>query len=363
MGKWVVSIAVELVATLCICLGSVQSFALEKWLRSENAGGTNEVTAGTACVLPVFGSITLLLFFFLFTKIQDFVVLYMCVTSYMSVFGAVASALYGLQWTRATFSDRCISGAATVAALGVVLLWVLTDHWLAIDAIGVCLCTMMISFLRLRKLKVGVIAGAGLFVYDVFWVFFSHHIFKENVMVKVATQQARNPVQHIAERMRVPGAGSVSDSLQLPIKLLFPYSDAAGDAKMSLLGLGDIAIPGIFVCFALHFDAHLHRKGSGADDDAAEDTEALLAEAAQPKAAPRRSAFQRYAYFLTALGGYQAGLLASMAAVVVFQTAQPALLYIVPSTILPILALGARRGHLHQLWNGVGAAEAARRDA
>ncbi|XP_024639567.1 signal peptide peptidase 1 [Medicago truncatula] len=52
---------------------------------------------------------------------------------------------------------------------------------------------------------------AGLFVYDIFWVFFTH------VMVTVAK------------------------SFEAPIKLLFPTADSA--RLFSMLGLGDIVIP------------------------------------------------------------------------------------------------------------------------
>ena len=34
----------------------------------------------------------------------------------------------------------------------------------------------------------------GLVIYDVFWVYFSQYIFTTNVMVRVATREAENPV-------------------------------------------------------------------------------------------------------------------------------------------------------------------------
>jgi hypothetical protein len=36
----------------------------------------------------------------------------------------------------------------------------------------------------------------------------------------------------------------------------------------------------------------------------------------------------------------------------VWQAAQPALLYLVPATLLPVLGLGAIRGELSELWHG-----------
>ena len=66
--------------------------------------------------------------------------------------------------------------------------------------------------LNLGSMKTGVILLWGLFLYDVWWVFFTP------VMVAVAT--------------KIDG----------PIKLLFPTRSL--DRKFNMLGLGDIVIPG-----------------------------------------------------------------------------------------------------------------------
>lgn len=63
-----------------------------------------------------------------------------------------------------------------------------------------------------------------LFFYDIFWVYGT------DVMVTVAKK------------------------LDIPIKLLFPYLNNEGVEKFSMLGLGDIVIPGIFVALCLKFD-------------------------------------------------------------------------------------------------------------
>ncbi|KAL4299616.1 hypothetical protein AHAS_Ahas17G0118700 [Arachis hypogaea] len=45
---------------------------------------------------------------------------------------------------------------------------------------------------------------------------------------------------------------SVAKSFDAPIKLLFPTADSA--RPFSMVGLGDIVIPGIFLALALRFD-------------------------------------------------------------------------------------------------------------
>ena len=47
---------------------------------------------------------------------------------------------------------------------------------------------------------------------------------------------------------------TVAKGLDIPIKLLFPVDLTADPPKLSMLGLGDIVIPGIFVAMTLRFD-------------------------------------------------------------------------------------------------------------
>ena len=47
---------------------------------------------------------------------------------------------------------------------------------------------------------------------------------------------------------------TVAKSIDAPIKLLFPTDWSTDPAKFSLLGLGDIVIPGIFMAMCLRYD-------------------------------------------------------------------------------------------------------------
>ena len=69
----------------------------------------------------------------------------------------------------------------------IVCIWVLTGHWLLMDAMGMGLCVAFIAFVRLPSLKVSTLLLTGLLIYDVFWVFFSSYIFSSNVMVSNQT--------------------------------------------------------------------------------------------------------------------------------------------------------------------------------
>ncbi|XVF19410.1 hypothetical protein REPUB_Repub11eG0108000 [Reevesia pubescens] len=157
--------------------------------------------------------------------------------------------------------------------------YALQKHWLANNILGLAFCIQGIEMLSLGSFKTGAILLAGLFVYDIFWVFFTP------VMV------------------------SVAKSFDAPIKLLFPTADSV--RPFSMLGLGDIVIPGIFVALALRFDVSRGKESQ---------------------------------YFKSAFLGYTAGLVLTIVVMNWFQAAQPALLYIVPAVIGFLAA--------HCIWNG-----------
>lgn len=158
----------------------------------------------------------------------------------------------------------------------IVCIWVLTGHWLLMDAMGMGLCVAFIAFVRLPSLKVSTLLLTGLLIYDVFWVFFSSYIFSSNVMVKVATRPADNPVGIVAKKLNLSGVRE-PPKLSLPGKLIFPSMQNNG--HFSMLGLGDIVskccshfislnsctcnirlflqvMPGLLLCFVLRYDAY-----------------------------------------------------------------------------------------------------------
>ena len=47
---------------------------------------------------------------------------------------------------------------------------------------------------------------------------------------------------------------TVAKNIDAPIKLIFPLDLTLSDSKFSMLGLGDIVIPGIFVALCLKYD-------------------------------------------------------------------------------------------------------------
>ncbi|KAF0892754.1 hypothetical protein E2562_017717 [Oryza meyeriana var. granulata] len=142
----------------------------------------------------------------------------------------------------------------------------------------------------------------------------AERFFGANVMVSVATQKASNPVHTVANKLSLPGLQLITKKLELPVKLVFPRSLMGGLAPGSspgdymMLGLGDMAIPGMLLALVLSFDYRKIKDMSVSSD--------------MPP-----SKQQKYVWY--ALTGYGAGLVTALAAGILSQSPQPALLYLV----------------------------------
>uniref|UniRef100_A0A8C7UYE5 Signal peptide peptidase 3 n=1 Tax=Oncorhynchus mykiss TaxID=8022 RepID=A0A8C7UYE5_ONCMY len=302
--------------------------------------GIQTIDSTQALFLPIGASVSLLVMFFFFDSVQ--VVFTIC-TAVLATIAFAFLLLPMCQYlTRPCSPQNKISfgccGRFTLAELlsfslsvMLVLIWVLTGHWLLMDALAMGLCVAMIAFVRLPSLKVSCLLLSGLLIYDVFWVFFSAYIFNSNVMVKVATQPADNPLDVLSRKLHLgPGMGRDVPRLSLPGKLVFPSSTGS---HFSMLGIGDIVMPGLLLCFVLRYDNY-KKQASG--------------EAGGPGTPGRMG---RVSYFHCTLIGYFVGLLTATVASRIHRAAQPALLYLVPFTLLPLLTMAYLKGDLRRMWS------------
>lgn len=189
-----------------------------------------------------------------------------------------------------------------------------TKHWILSNVFGVAFSIQGIALLNLGSYRTGCILLSGLFFYDIWWVFFT------DVMV------------------------SVAKNFEVPIKLLFPRNIFAETLEFSMLGLGDIVIPGIFVALVLRFDAH-----NALEAAAAGKPRTRAAEAKKASGASLQGGFAT-PYFNWTFAGYTAGLVTTIVVMHVFKAAQPALLYLVPSCIGSSFLCAVVRGEVAQLW-------------
>ncbi|ODV95227.1 hypothetical protein PACTADRAFT_2932 [Pachysolen tannophilus NRRL Y-2460] len=187
-----------------------------------------------------------------------------------------------------------------------------SKNWILSNCLGSFFTIFGIQSVRIGNFKTSFIMLLGLFIYDIYFVFGS------DVMVTVA-KGIDIPVKLLIPNLPLPELDSETSlsSLKLP---------------MSMLGLGDIVVPGVFISLCLRFD--LWRFHNFNKD--------LEFHHLQPFPKP---------YFITSLIGYIFGLVTTMGALHVSQQGQPALLYLCPSLSLSVIGLAILKGELKLLWN------------
>lgn len=139
-----------------------------------------------------------------------------------------------------------------ILSISCALFYVATKHWTTNNMLAIIFTLFALENMFLGSFKVGATMLVGLFFYDVFWVFGT------DVMETVAR------------------------SVDGPIKLLFPKKLIIEEAKdLSLLGLGDIVIPGIFIALCLRYD-YLRHFDKKTKDRSYETSIALLDKISKP---------------------------------------------------------------------------------
>jgi signal peptide peptidase-like protein 2B len=176
--------------------------------------------------------------------------------------------------------------------------------WGLQDFLGILFSINMLKVLRLPSLKICSVLLGLLFVYDIFFVFITPLFMPggKSVMVEVAT-------------------GHSTDE-QLPMVLKVPHltPDPCYKFTYSLLGFGDILVPGLLMSFCHGFDLMV--------------------------GTPCKI------YWIISCVAYTLGLVATFISLYLMNSAQPALLYLVPFTLIPIYLVALCRGEFLAMWKG-----------
>ncbi|PHH83609.1 hypothetical protein CDD82_6637 [Ophiocordyceps australis] len=245
---------------------------------------------------------------------------------------------------------------AFLLSVATALTYFSTSWPLLSNVLGSGMCYASFFVLSPTDFLTGSLVLVGLFVYDIVMVFYTPY------MVTVATQ------------------------LDIPIKLTFHSAK-----RQSMLGLGDIVIPGMVIAWALRLDLWLfyltkvkyeatHLKIMEKDATSGElvtKTEKkhkeikaryvdvkgrwgdalwtrgnfFLGRAPQHQQPPELAAsvFPK-TYFKAAMAGYLLGMVATLTMLLVFRQGQPALLYLVPGVLGALLVTALRRGEVKKVW-------------
>ncbi|KAF4124770.1 hypothetical protein GMORB2_5436 [Geosmithia morbida] len=255
--------------------------------------------------------------------------------------------------TRINFSHMI----ALVAAPATALVYSSTVSPFLSNMMGYAMCYGTFLILSPTDLLIGSLVLCGLFFYDIIMVFYTPY------MVTVAT------------------------TLEVPIKLTF---EAAG--RRSILGLGDIVLPGIVMAWALRLDLWLHYQRKVRY----EATELTIVERDAVTGAVRTRAETKHrevkapyvnvqgtwgdrlwsrsmfifgrqqqqqlpveleaarfpkTYFHATLAGYTLGMAVTLCMLLVFRRGQPALLYLVPGVLGSVYLTALVRGEMKQVWS------------
>ena len=187
----------------------------------------------------------------------------------------------------------------------VAFLWYqLEQHWFFNNIIGISLSIQAIGFLNPGSYYTATVLLALLFFYDIFWVFGT------DVMVTVAK------------------------NLKAPIKLIFPRPAVID--KPNMLGLGDIVLPGLYIALILRYDVMRTFNKINFNN-------------VTLKTVGNLPSLNMNTFYVV-LVCYMLSLCGCLVVMWVFKAAQPALLYIVPGVILPIMLFTKVRGDFDALW-------------
>jgi len=203
--------------------------------------------------IPISSSITLIIFLYYFAWIQYFVILFIAVCLLSTVHNLISDATFIIYHNLPSMhiQSNQIYPKKTIWLISLLLSLTCLTMWFVYGSVcihNIMASSLAISFISLVKfpnLKIATFLLIILLIYDVYWVFLSQHHFNTNVMVTVAQKVADNPIQNVAKYLNIPYLDYVKSTIDLPIKLLFPvYSDSGLLMHYSVLGLGDITLPG-----------------------------------------------------------------------------------------------------------------------
>jgi minor histocompatibility antigen H13 len=199
--------------------------------------------------------------------------------------------------------------------------------WWLINMLGFGFSYGSVQIMSPTTFWTGSMVLMGLFVYDIVMVFYTP------MMITVATK------------------------IEAPIKLVFP-----GPGRGSMLGLGDIVLPGIMIALALRFDLYLHylHKQSKSSDSKGvakakyeEATgqwgERFWTSGSKETTVADGARFPKV-YFKASLVGYTIGMLVTVAIMKVWKHGQPALLYLVPAVLGALWGTAFIRGEWRLMW-------------
>lgn len=163
------------------------------------------------------------------------------------------------------------------------------------NLIAILVALSSINSMQITNVKTGMILLVGLFLFDIFWVFGSKYILnkiKSNKNKDKLTNVKNNKIPS-DDKEEISVMEKIALNVNSPILLKYVFDKG----KPMILGLGDIILPAVFI----------------------------------------KTLVNNNAYYNTSIVSYIFGLVSAISATLITGKGQPALLYIVPSLIIPVI--------------------------
>ncbi|CAI5645963.1 unnamed protein product [Oreochromis niloticus] len=233
--------------------------------------------------------------------------LYSCFDAVMDKIGCGTLSFSVRNWN---FSVRSLLLAAVCISIAVV--WGVyrnEDRWIWIlqDLLGIAFCLNFMKTISLSNFKICVILLSLLLVYDVFFVFITPFFTKNGVSIMVQVALG-------------PDASGEKLPVVMRVPRLLAWAQNLCMMQFSILGYGDIIVPGLLVAYCSRFDVWIKSK--------------------------------RKVYFVSCCIAYFLGMILTFIVMLLSGMGQPALLYLVPFTVITSAVVAGCRGEMKQFWAG-----------
>ncbi|XP_062244303.1 signal peptide peptidase-like 2A isoform X2 [Platichthys flesus] len=277
----------------------------------------------------------LVLMYFFYNVLVYIIIAIFCLASASALFSCLDAVMEKIGCGTVSFSVRnwnfsVRSLLLAAVCISIAVFWAVNrneDRWIWIlqDLLGVAFCLNFMKTISLSNFKICVILLSLLLVYDVFFVFITPFFTKNGVsiMVQVALGPDASGERTQGNMVEIP-AEPQAPSEKLPVVMRVPRFSAWAQnlcgMQFSILGYGDIIVPGLLVAYCSRFDVWIN--------------------------SPKKI------YFVSCCIAYLLGMILTFVVMLLSGMGQPALLYLVPFTLITSAVVAGCRGEMKHFWAG-----------
>ncbi|KAL6113347.1 sppl2a [Pungitius sinensis] len=259
----------------------------------------------------------LVLMYYFYNVMVYFIIVIFCLASASALFSCIDAVMEILSCPSGSFSIKSCNFSVrslilAAVCISIAVVWGVyrnEDRWIWIlqDLLGVAFCLNFMRTVSLSNFKICVILLSLLLLYDVFFVFITPFFTKNGVSIMVQV-----------------ALGPEASGEKLPVVMRVPRFSAWAQnlcgMQFSILGYGDIIIPGLLVAYCSRFDVWVNSS--------------------------------KKVYFISCCIAYLLGMIVTFAVMLLSGMGQPALLYLVPFTLITSAVVAGCRGEMRLFWAG-----------